>query len=57
MRSKEWIFTRHGTTDIGLNIVNAKNAITSGRSANVFAKMVANPFLANEGTKVAVMAA
>ena len=24
MRSKGKIFTRHGTTDIGLNIVNAK---------------------------------
>lgn len=28
MRSKGKIFTRHGTTDIGLNIVNAKKANT-----------------------------
>ena len=34
MRSKGQIFTRHGTTDIGLNIVNAK-ANTYGR--NMFA--------------------
>ena len=31
MRSKEWIFTRHGTTDIGLNIVNAKFNAFNGK--------------------------
>lgn len=30
MRNKGWIFTRHGTTVIGLNIVNANANTKSG---------------------------
>lgn len=29
MRNKGWIFTRHGTTDIGLKQVNAKTAFNT----------------------------
>ncbi len=51
MRSKGKIFTRHGTTDIGLNIVNAKTANTYGR-------MTANLNASNfNGANAAVMAA
>lgn len=50
MRSKGKIFTRHGTTDIGLNIVNAK--------ANTYNRMVANLNASNfNGVNAAVMAA
>ena len=46
MCSKGQIFTRHGTTDIGLNIVNATNKYASGR---VFA---ANDNSSNNNFKV-----
>jgi len=51
VRNKGQIFTRHGTTDIGLNIVNAK-------SFNAFGRMVANLNASNlNETSVAAAAA